>query len=50
MVKKQNKDNTKSPVSKGNNKKQAEARRINASTHYKTCTEQLSPFGGILGR
>jgi hypothetical protein len=24
------------------------ARKINASTQYETCTEQLSPFGGLL--
>ena len=48
MVKKQKKDNTKKLFSKEDNKKSAEARKINASTHYETCTEQLSPFGGIL--
>ena len=26
----------------------AKARKINASTAYETCTEQLSPFGGLL--
>ena len=48
MVKKQKKDNTKKLFSKEDNKKSAEARKINASTHYETCTEQLSPFGGML--
>ena len=48
MVKKQRKDNTKKPVSKADNKKPEEARKISASTHYETCTEQLSPFGGAL--
>jgi hypothetical protein len=24
------------------------ARKINSSTQYETCTEQLSPFGGLL--
>ena len=49
MVKKQNKDITKSPISKGSKVKDQRARRINASTVYETCTEQLSPFGGLLG-
>jgi len=48
MVKKQKKDNTKKPISKANNNKPEEARRISASTHYETCSEQLSPFGGVL--
>ena len=49
MVKKQNKDITKSPTSKGFEIKDERARKINASTVYETCTEQLSPFGGLLG-
>lgn len=48
MVKKQNKGNTKSHVSKADKQNPAEAREINASTQYETCNEQLSPFGGIL--
>jgi hypothetical protein len=26
----------------------AKAKKINASTAYETCSEQLSPFGGLL--
>ncbi|MBW2184405.1 MAG: hypothetical protein JRF49_11165, partial [Deltaproteobacteria bacterium] len=48
MVKKQKKDNTKKPISKEDYKKPEEARKISASTHYETCTEQLSSFGGAL--
>jgi len=33
---------------KGSNKKSARAKKINASTAYDTCSEQLSPFGGLL--
>lgn len=46
MVKRQNKGNTKSHVSKADKQNSAEAREINASTRYETCSEQLSPFGG----
>jgi hypothetical protein len=49
MVKKRNKDNTKSAASKGCEEQGAEARKINASTPYGTCSERLSPFGGLLG-
>jgi hypothetical protein len=48
MVKEQRKDNTKNPISKADNKKSEEARKISASTHYETCSEQLSPFGDAL--
>ena len=48
MVKQQKKNNRKSRNSKGFHKKRVEARNINASTRYETCTEQLSPFGGLL--
>ena len=48
MVKKQDKDSTKKPISKADNKNPEEARKISASTHYETCSEQLSPFGGVL--
>ncbi len=33
---------------KGVAKKSTKARKINASTAYETCSEQLSPFGGLL--
>jgi hypothetical protein len=48
MVKKQNKVNTKKPVSKGQNENSDKPRIITANTHYGTCTERLSPFGGLL--
>lgn len=48
MVKRRKKNNRKKRNSKGFNKDRAEARKINASTVYETCTEQLSPFGGLL--
>ncbi len=48
MVKKQKEDITKKPISKEDYKKSEEARKISASTHYETCSEQLSPFGGAL--
>jgi hypothetical protein len=48
MVKRRKKHSRKSRNSKGFNKDRAEARKINASTGYETCTEQLSPFGGLL--
>ena len=49
MVIKQNNSNTKSLNSKGSRAHDSRARKINASTAYETCTEQLSPFGGLLG-
>ena len=49
MVKKQNKDITKSLNSKGSEEKELRARKINATTVFETCTEQISPFGGLLG-
>jgi len=49
MVIKQNNSNTKSLNSKGSRAYDSRARKINASTTYETCTEQLSPFGGLLG-
>lgn len=49
MVKKRNKVITKSQDSKGSNDYGSEAREINASTAYGTCSERLSPFGGLLG-
>jgi len=48
MVKQQKKHSKKKRSSKGFNTNAAEARRINASTVYDTCTEQLRPFGGLL--
>ncbi len=48
MVKQQKKHSRKKHSSKGFKANFAEARRINASTGYDTCTEQLSPFGGLL--
>ena len=48
MVKKQNKDIKKTSVSKRYNEAFGKARKINASTVYETCSEQLSPFGGLL--
>jgi len=49
MVKKRNKGITKSLVSKGFEERGSRARKINASTVFETCTEQISPFGGLLG-
>ena len=49
MVKKRNKDSRKKLVSKHFNQDGGRARKINASTAYGTCGEQLSPFGGLLG-
>jgi len=48
MVKQQKKSNKKRHNGKGFKENGAEARKINASTVYETCTEQLSPFGGLL--
>jgi len=48
MVKKQKKDTRKKRSSKGFKATGAKARKINAFTPYETCTEQLSPFGGLL--
>jgi len=49
MVKKRNKDSRKSGISKRFNEDCPRARKINASTAVATCSEQLSPFGGLLG-
>ncbi len=49
MVKRRNKDSRKSFGSKRFNEDFPGARKINASTAYGTCSEQLSPFGGLLG-
>jgi hypothetical protein len=48
MVKRQKKHTRKKRSSKGFNENAAKARKINASTEFDTCTEQLSPFGGLL--
>ncbi len=48
MVKTQKKHTRKKRSSKGSKTNAAKARRINASTAYDTCSEQLSPFGGLL--
>lgn len=49
MVKKQKQNSRKRLVSKHFNQAGGRARKINASTSYGTCGEQLSPFGGLLG-
>ncbi len=48
MVERRKNNNRKNRSRKGFCKKRAKARKINASTTYETCTEQLSPFGGLL--
>ena len=49
MVNKRKKHNRKKHVSKGFENQEPRARKINASTVFETCTEQISPFGGLLG-
>ena len=48
MVKRRKNNNRKNRSRKGFCKKRTNARKITASTAYETCTEQLSPFGGLL--
>ncbi len=48
MVKTQEKSNTENNDSKGFTENPVKANKIKASTVYKTCTEHLSPFGGLL--
>ncbi len=48
MVKRQNNGTRKNRTGKGIFQNRAKARKIDASTAYETCTEQLSPFGGLL--
>jgi hypothetical protein len=48
MVKRRKNNNRKNRSRKGFRQKRTNARKINASTAYETCTEQLSPFGGLL--
>ena len=49
MVKKQKENNTKKDAGKGIGADDKRARKINASTVFETCKEQLSPLGGLLG-
>jgi hypothetical protein len=49
MVNMKDRDNMKSLNSKDSSEKGLRARKINASTDFETCSEQLSPFGGLLG-
>jgi len=48
MVKQRKKGSRKRRGGKGSCAHRAKARRINASTEFETCSEQLSPFGGLL--
>lgn len=48
MVKQRKKVNRKSRDGKGSCAKRVRARKINASTGFETCSERLSPFGGLL--
>ena len=48
MVKRRKNNTKKKRNGNGFNENGAEARKINASTEFETCTEQLSPFGGLL--
>jgi len=48
MVKQHKKANRKRRAGKGSCVNRARARKINASTEFETCSEQLSPFGGLL--
>ena len=48
MVKKRKKNTRKNRNSKGFNGVGSYPRKITASTGYGTCTELLSPFGGIM--
>ena len=48
MVKQRKKYSKKKLVGKGLKRNTAKARKINASTPVETCSEQLSPFGGLL--
>jgi hypothetical protein len=48
MVKRRNQSTRKNRNRKGFCGKRSKPRKINASTAYETCTEQLSPFGGLL--
>jgi hypothetical protein len=48
MVRKRKNNIRQGHIRKGFCKNRTRARKINASTAYETCTEQLSPFGGLL--
>jgi hypothetical protein len=48
MVKQRKNNSRKSPGGKGSSATRARARKLNASTRFETCSEQLSPFGGLL--
>jgi len=48
MVKSSKTKNRKNRKNKGFRQNAARARKINASTPHETCSEQLSPFGGLL--
>lgn len=48
MVKSTKSDSRKNCNSKGFAQNRSRASKINASTPYETCSEQLSPFGGLL--
>jgi hypothetical protein len=48
MVKQRKKSIRKHRNGKGSCTNSAKARKINASTRFETCSEQLSPFGGLL--
>jgi hypothetical protein len=48
MVKTNKSKNRRNRKNKGIRKTAEKARKINASTPYETCSEQLSPFGGLL--
>ncbi len=48
MVKRRKHSTKKKRNGKGFKENGAKARKINASTQFETCTEQLSPVGGLL--
>ena len=48
MVKFKKSDFRKNRNGKEFNENRPKAKKINASTQYDTCSEQLSPFGGLL--
>ena len=48
MVKTNKSKNRRNRKNKGIRENAVKARKINASTPYETCSEQLSPFGGLL--
>ena len=48
MVKQRKHNNRKSRTGKAFSENRARARKINASTRFESCSEQLSPFGGLL--